>query len=335
MFRLTVLIENFSYCGLPCEHGLSLYLEYRGRAWLLDTGTSGAFTANADALGLDLARVEGVVLSHGHDDHAGGLPAFFARNRRAKVYARPFAREEYRRDTADPEKRPAGVDPALFSAWADRFDLSDGPRTLAPGLHLLPDTVPHEQSLVAETAEGLVVLNSCCHAGAGEIVAGVLERFPGQQVAALVGGFHLVGPIRHGFPGPGPGGGPRPGPPARRPPGSKGRPHRPLYRPARLLPPGGSRPGTLFPPDHRHRSGVGRPVAGLALSPAPCPVGGDFFALSISSACSHLIYNRPIDNCGAGWYSIISTQGYRVLRFQRGDGYGTERTKKAHPPCHH
>ena len=96
MFRLTVLIENFSYCGLPCEHGLSLYLEYRGRAWLLDTGTSGAFAANADALGLDLERVEGVVLSHGHDDHAGGLPAFFARNRRAKVYARPFAREEYR-----------------------------------------------------------------------------------------------------------------------------------------------------------------------------------------------------------------------------------------------
>lgn len=198
MFRLTVLIENFSYCGLPCEHGLSLYLEYRGRAWLLDTGTSGAFAANADALGLDLERVEGVVLSHGHDDHAGGLPAFFARNRRAKVYARPFAREEYRRDTADPEKRPAGVDPALFSAWADRFDLSDGPRTLAPGLHLLPDTVPHEQSLVAETAEGLVVLNSCCHAGAGEIVAGVLERFPGQRVAALVGGFHLVGPYGMG-----------------------------------------------------------------------------------------------------------------------------------------
>lgn len=51
----------------------------------------------------------------------------------------------------------------------------------------------HEQSLVAETSLGLVVMNSCCHAGAEHIVADILTHFPAQRVYAILGGFHLVG----------------------------------------------------------------------------------------------------------------------------------------------
>ena len=197
MLRLTVLIENSAPEHLIAEHGLSLHLQYEGHAYLLDAGTSGIFVRNADALGIDLGQVEAAALSHGHDDHAGGFSAFFARNRRASVLARPAAVEAYRLDTADPLRRPAGVDPDLFSRWAGRFDLDDGPRPLGPGLHLIPDQVATQQSLVAETSRGLVVMNSCCHAGAAEIVRDVRARFPGQKVHALLGGFHLVG--KHGM----------------------------------------------------------------------------------------------------------------------------------------
>lgn len=188
--KITVLMENTSPKGLLHEHGLSLHLEYRGGTYLLDAGASGRLTVNAAALGIDLAGVGKAVLSHGHYDHADGLRGFFSVNAFAPVLARPAAAlPQYDSESGN----FIGIDPALPAQYPDRFDFADGPRDLAPGLHLIPDAVAHEQSLVAETDGGLVVLNSCCHAGAGYIVRDILARFPGQKVYALVGGFHLMG----------------------------------------------------------------------------------------------------------------------------------------------
>ena len=186
--KITVLMENSAPEGLIAEHGLSFYMEYRGGRYLLDAGECGAVLYNADKLGVDLSKVERAALSHGHYDHADGFNAFFAVNHTASVCARPrivepeIWEEEY-----------IGVNPGMLFRYKDRFDLAEGPRELAPGLHLIPDAVDHEQSLVAETDKGLVVMNSCCHAGAGYIVKDILARFPGQQVYAIVGGFHLMG----------------------------------------------------------------------------------------------------------------------------------------------
>ena len=72
--RIVTLIENTPGApGCAHEHGLSLYIETGHHTLLLDTGATGAFADNAAALGLDLSRVDTVVLSHGHYDHAGGL----------------------------------------------------------------------------------------------------------------------------------------------------------------------------------------------------------------------------------------------------------------------
>ena len=137
---------------------------------------------------MDLSRVEAAALSHGHYDHGDGFTAFFRVNRTAQIHARPAVRED---DVLDGEH--VGLNPGLFRRHARRFDLDDGPRELAEGLHLIPDAVRHEQSLAAETAEGLVVLNSCCHAGVDHILADLRARFPGQPIRAVLGGFHLMG----------------------------------------------------------------------------------------------------------------------------------------------
>ena len=188
--RITVLMENTAREGLVAEHGLSFFLEYRGRCFLLDAGSSGRFADNAQKLGVDLDGVELAALSHGHYDHADGLRAFFALNDRAPVYIRPQAGEAYYSKSGG-SPRFVGIHREIWEGFRDRFVPVDGLYPLCPGAWLAPETVrggpfasrepnllrkvgedrflpddfSHEQSMVLETGRGLVVLNSCCHGG--------------------------------------------------------------------------------------------------------------------------------------------------------------------------
>lgn len=188
--QITVLVENEKHNEpLRAEHGLSLYLRYGDYNILLDAGQTDCFSFNAPMLDCSLDVLDAAVLSHGHYDHADGFITLFKQNKAIKVYARPTVMEPQYNET-----RYIGVNRDLAEEYADRFDLSDEQREIIPDLWLVPDCVDHEQSLVAETKQGLVVMNSCCHAGADNIVADILKRFPGKKVHALVGGLHLMGP---------------------------------------------------------------------------------------------------------------------------------------------
>ena len=75
--KIVNLIENTEGCsGCASEHGLSFYIETEKHKLLVDTGATDAFIQNAEILGVNLASVDTVILSHGHYDHGGGLPAF-------------------------------------------------------------------------------------------------------------------------------------------------------------------------------------------------------------------------------------------------------------------
>lgn len=216
-----VLIENTAPEGsaLASEHGLALYLEYRGRQILLDAGSSGRFADNAAALGVDLSQVELAVLSHGHYDHADGLRRFFQINDHAPVYIRQGA-DGPMFSLDDRGVRYIGIHRDLLGQFPERFVPVTRKHLLMEGLWLtpclrrepafigrasnlvykrgeddfLPDDFRHEQSLVAETDGGLVLFNSCSHAGIVNIVLDTLDQFPGQRVRAVVGGFHMVSP---------------------------------------------------------------------------------------------------------------------------------------------
>ena len=216
--KVTVLMENTARegCGLVPEHGLSLYIEYRGKKLLLDAGSSGKFAGNAQALGVDLSAVDIAVLSHGHYDHADGLQRFFQLNSRAPVYVRPgaagpyFARdpEGYRyigvhRDIQQAGRlvEVQGLFPLMEGGWLVPETVRD-PAFAGQAADLLfkrgeedfiPDDYRHEQSLVLEGERGLVVFNSCSHGGIVNIVRGVLEQLPGRTVYGVVGGFHMFG----------------------------------------------------------------------------------------------------------------------------------------------
>lgn len=188
--QIKILIENEGSAPFLGEHGLAMFIRHNGTEVLLDAGMSGNFLQNAALLDCPVESVDTAVLSHGHYDHADGFPALFRINDTIKVYARPAVlAPQYAADG-----RYIGLCDTLLTEYADRFILSDQCRAIADGLWLVPDEVDHEQSLVAETEGGLVVMNCCCHAGPDKIVADILERFPGRKVRALVGGLHLMGP---------------------------------------------------------------------------------------------------------------------------------------------
>ena len=56
--KMVVLVENSSRCRLCAEHGLSVYIEYEGKTYLLDTGATALFAENAKELGIDLSEVD-------------------------------------------------------------------------------------------------------------------------------------------------------------------------------------------------------------------------------------------------------------------------------------
>lgn len=85
--KITFLVDNKTEePRCRAEWGLSVLIEANGRTILMDQGETGMFAENAMALGIDLNRVDFATISHGHSDHSGGTPAFFAVNDHAPVY---------------------------------------------------------------------------------------------------------------------------------------------------------------------------------------------------------------------------------------------------------
>ena len=81
--KITILVENNTRIDkyLLSEPALSLFIETENKKILFDTGYSDVFIKNAKTLDIDLNQITDIVLSHGHDDHTGGLRFFNPQNK--------------------------------------------------------------------------------------------------------------------------------------------------------------------------------------------------------------------------------------------------------------
>lgn len=90
------MVDNISErSDIGSEHGLSFYIETANHKILFDLGASTLFSRNAQTLGIDLAHVDTVIISHGHYDHGGGLKQFMEINQKAKIYIKQEAFLDY------------------------------------------------------------------------------------------------------------------------------------------------------------------------------------------------------------------------------------------------
>lgn len=218
--RVDVLIENTindeEMCdSLICEHGLSMYIEYRDKKYLLDAGSTSAFIDNAKKMNINLENVDKSILSHGHYDHSGGFCAYFAQYEDKKLYAMKDAMNVFYSGSGG-NIHEIGIPKEILDEYMDRFIFIEEMTSIDEGVYLVPhssqdleviakkaklyklennEIVPedfsHEMSLVFKTSKGLVVFNSCSHAGLINIVTEVMAEFPQDKIYAYVGGLHM------------------------------------------------------------------------------------------------------------------------------------------------
>ena len=84
--KISILTNNKSCPNFAEEHGLSIYINHPTYNILFDVGYTDVYLTNAKLLGIDLNRVNYIVLSHGHYDHTGGLRYFSTTNSLKNVF---------------------------------------------------------------------------------------------------------------------------------------------------------------------------------------------------------------------------------------------------------
>lgn len=226
--RITILVDNTIMELIPdsrfvtrlskpknsfiCEHGFSALIEVEGKKILLDTGATGiAVTHNLNLLGIKPEDIDTIVLSHGHNDHTGGLSSFPAR-----IIAHPDAFS--RRYMVTSAGLKFDLTCPSSDMFMDRVEFHRGPVQLARGVwttgevkrrhpwellnsfriekngKIESDDVLDDQGVVISSLKGLIVIAGCSHAGIINTIEQAIKISGIKDVYCVIGGFHLIGP---------------------------------------------------------------------------------------------------------------------------------------------
>jgi 7,8-dihydropterin-6-yl-methyl-4-(beta-D-ribofuranosyl)aminobenzene 5'-phosphate synthase len=181
LLRIRVIFDNVRYARqLETAWGFSCIIEGMPQVILFDTGSDGnILLANMKKMGIDPRTVDAVFLSHIHDDHIGGLRVFLQQNPRVTVYL--------------PASFPASFQKSI-TAIGSKVKALDKPAKLFDKVYTSGElgTWIKEQSLVIDTAKGLVIFTGCAHPGVVQIVS-TTKNWLQKEVYLLMGGFHLGG----------------------------------------------------------------------------------------------------------------------------------------------
>jgi 7,8-dihydropterin-6-yl-methyl-4-(beta-D-ribofuranosyl)aminobenzene 5'-phosphate synthase len=211
--RVTILYDAFGPASaLQKDWGFAALIEYGGRRILFDTGNdAGIFARNVKQLGVDLTRLDAVVISHRHGDHTTGLEVLIAANPTVPIYAPQegaFFRggvpnEFLTRDASVPANMRYfdGKDPNPLRSgtpWPrGNFQIVTRTTEILPAFFVLttrsdkPGTRDmNELSLAVRTPKGLAVVVGCSHPGIEKILDAAAQI--DKKLYTSIGGFHLV-----------------------------------------------------------------------------------------------------------------------------------------------
>jgi 7,8-dihydropterin-6-yl-methyl-4-(beta-D-ribofuranosyl)aminobenzene 5'-phosphate synthase len=218
------------------EHGFSCLIktvDVEEHVVLMDVGISGTcLLHNAELLKIDLGRVEALILSHGHFDHCWGLKevlpklpkgipvvlhpdAFLSRRLNLpalKLQVPVPSPDENMLRGAGMEIRKVRDDSLLASnrvlVLGEIGRITEFEKGM-PGAEAevngewVKDPFPDDRGVVLKVKnKGLVVVGGCSHAGIINTVRHAQRVTGTAKVHAVLGGFHLTGPMMESIIGP-------------------------------------------------------------------------------------------------------------------------------------
>jgi len=211
--HITILYDAFGApSALVKDWGFAAFVEYGGKRILFDTGNNKRiFEHNVKQLGIDLKRLDAVVISHRHGDHTSGLTYVLEVNSGVKIYVPqessffkapmplgflapyPGLPSELRYyDGKPPEKLVSGTpwEKANFEIVTKTLEIFSGLFVLTTRSQKPGTLEMNEVSLAIRTPKGLAVVVGCSHPGVEKILEEAAKI--DSRLYMVTGGFHLV-----------------------------------------------------------------------------------------------------------------------------------------------
>ena len=212
--KLKVLVDNNTFIDMYYlgEPAVSYYIEDGNDKILFDVGYSDVFIKNAEKMNIALDKVNKIVISHGHDDHTGGLKYLFNRKKDLELVSHPesfnykeidglcisspLTKEELSNVcnlnlTKEPIKISEHITYLGEIPQFNSFEKRNVIGTTIINDENKEDMVEEDSAITYKSNKGLFIITGCSHSGICNIIEYAKKVCNETRVYGVIGGFHL------------------------------------------------------------------------------------------------------------------------------------------------